>query len=302
MKLGRFTNLLLLVLDWGILLAAQGYANKYVSSYTTGLFGFIIVVTAYTVYFFSRHAQEELVTLKYWKGKMLLIGCIGFSIQFFTMIGLTFGNAQTGAFLLKTELILVNIVSIIVYKQRFALKDWLVTLVAFVGALFVVNVDFKAMTFTVGDLGYVGGACMMTWNTFNIQGLIKQEKHPVPRNAIAYWNAFITLILFFACVIVFGKGAEFTGVFARPDVVTALTIFGVTQGFCMFMYYKTLDDFPAWIVKATLLLCPIVTLICTIFMYRTIPSAKALFGGVLVLGACLALLLSEGKKQRAEAA
>ena len=283
MKLGKYANVILLSFIWGTLYAAQGYANKNISTYTTGVFTFVIVLVLLTATMLAKGTFKDLFTVKPLLPKLLLIGIIGFSVNFTNFFGFQLGNAQTGAFLLKTDVLMVNFASLLIYKEKFTKKDWLYSLIMFVGVLMVIDVDFSAMTFNFGDIFFLISALLLTWNTFNISGVLKQKKVPISQMTVAYYNVLITMTLFITTFLATGKMGEVAIAFDTTGILIALVVSGLMQYFLFLSYYKALAELPAWIVKVILLIIPIITLVETFFIYDTVPTTMAIVGCVIVL-------------------
>lgn len=283
MKLGKYANVILLAFIWGTLYAAQGFANKNISTYTTGVFTFVIVLALLSITLLIQGKFGDLFTVKALLPKLLLIGIIGFSINFTNFFGFKFGNAQTGAFLLKTDVLMVNFASMLFFKEKFTKKDWLYSLTMFVGVLMIIGTDFTKMTFHAGDLFFLLSAILLTWNTFNISGVIKQKKTPITQITVAYYNVLITMTLFITMFIATGSVGEIKIAFSSGPILIALVISGLTQYALFLSYYKALAELPAWIVKVILLLIPIITMILTFFIYGTVPTVVALIGCAVVL-------------------
>jgi len=283
MKLGKYANVILLAFIWGTLYAAQGFANKNISTYTTGVFTFVIVLALLSVTLLVQGKFGDLFTVKALLPKLLLIGIIGFSINFTNFFGFKFGNAQTGAFLLKTDVLMVNFASMLFLKEKFTKKDWLYSFAMFIGVLMIIGTDFTQMTFHAGDLFFLLSAVLLTWNTFNISGVLKQKKTPITQITVAYYNVLITMTLFITMFIATGSVGEISIAFSSMPILVALVISGLTQYALFLSYYKALAELPAWIVKVILLLIPIITMVLTFFIYGTVPTVVALIGCGIVL-------------------
>lgn len=298
MKLGKYANVILLSFIWGTLYAAQGYANKNISTYTTGVFTFVIVLVLLTATMLIKGTFKDLFTVKPLLPKLLLIGIIGFSVNFTNFFGFQLGNAQTGAFLLKTDVLMVNFASLLIYKEKFTKKDWLYSLIMFVGVLMVIDVDFSAMTFNFGDLFFLASALLLTWNTFNISGVLKQKKVPISQMTVAYYNVLITMTLFITTFLATGKMGEVAIAFDTTGILIALVVSGLMQYFLFLSYYKALAELPAWIVKVILLIIPIITLVETFFIYDTVPTTMAIVGCVIVLISAFGIIHEQQVKSK----
>ncbi len=298
MKLGKYANVILLSFIWGTLYAAQGYANKNISTYTTGVFTFVIVLVLLTITMIAKGTFKDIFTVKPLLPKLLLIGIIGFSVNFTNFFGFQLGNAQTGAFLLKTDVLMVNFASLLIYKEKFTKKDWLYSLIMFIGVLMVIDVDFSAMTFNFGDIFFLISALLLTWNTFNISGVLKQKKAPISQMTVAYYNVLITMTLFITTFLATGKMGEVAIAFDTTGILIALVISGLMQYFLFLSYYKALAELPAWIVKVILLIIPIITLVETFFIYDTVPTTIAIVGCVIVLASAFGIIHEQQVKSR----
>lgn len=298
MKLGKYANVILLSFIWGTLYAAQGYANKNISTYTTGVFTFVIVLVLLTITMLAKGTFKDLFTVKPLLPKLLLIGIIGFSVNFTNFFGFQLGNAQTGAFLLKTDVLMVNFASLLIYKEKFTKKDWLYSLIMFIGVLMVIDVDFSAMTFNFGDLFFLASALLLTWNTFNISGVLKQKKVPISQMTVAYYNVLITMTLFITTFLATGKMGEVAIAFDTTGILIALVVSGLMQYFLFLSYYKALAELPAWIVKVILLIIPIITLVETFFIYDTVPTTLAIVGCVVVLISAFGIIHEQQVKSK----
>lgn len=298
MKLGKYANVILLSFIWGTLYAAQGYANKNISTYTTGVFTFVIVLVLLTITMIAKGTFKDIFTVKPLLPKLLLIGIIGFSVNFTNFFGFQLGNAQTGAFLLKTDVLMVNFASLLIYKEKFTKKDWLYSLIMFIGVLMVIDVDFSAMTFNFGDIFFLISALLLTWNTFNISGVLKQKKVPISQMTVAYYNVLITMTLFITTFLATGKMGEVAIAFDTTGILIALVISGLMQYFLFLSYYKALAELPAWIVKVILLIIPIITLVETFFIYDTVPTTIAIVGCVIVLASAFGIIHEQQVKSR----
>lgn len=298
MKLGKYTNVILLAFIWGTLYAAQGYANKNISTYTTGVFTFVITLALLSITLLAQGKFKDLFTVKALLPKLLLIGIIGFSINFTNFFGFKYGNAQTGAFLLKTDVLMVNFASMLFFKEKFTKKDWIYSLAMFIGVLMIIGVDFRQMSFNFGDLFFLLSAVLLTWNTFNISGVIKQKETPITQITVAYYNVLITMTLFITMFLATGSMGEVSIAFASTPILIALIISGLMQYALFLSYYKALAELPAWIVKVILLLIPIITMVLTFFIYGTAPTSIALAGCAVVLISAYGII----KEQQVKAA
>lgn len=296
MKLGKYANVILLAFIWGTLYAAQGFANKNISTYTTGVFTFVITLILLTVTLLAKNEFKDLFTVKALLPKLLMIGIIGFSVNFTNFFGFKYGNAQTGAFLLKTDVLMVNFASMLFFKEKFTKKDWAFSLTMFVGVLMIIGTDFTTMSFNFGDIFFIVSALLLTWNTFNISGILKQKQVPISQMSVAYYNVLITMTLFITMFLATKSMGEIEIAFNNKGILIALIVSGIMQYALFISYYKALAELPAWIVKVILLLIPIITMILTFFIYGTVPTITALVGCVVVLASAYGIIKEQQVK------
>ena len=76
---------------------------------------------------------------------LLLIGVFGFLLDLFANLGYQYGSLSTGTALLKTDVLMVNLATVILYHKRLYLSDWLGTGIMLFGVLLVLGVDFGGM-------------------------------------------------------------------------------------------------------------------------------------------------------------
>ncbi len=302
MEIGKYLNVVLLAFIWGTLYAAQGYANINIGAYTTGVFTFLLCLVLLTIHLIATKKFGDLFTVKKLWPKLLLIGIVGFSVNFTNFFGFQLGDAQTGAFILKIDVLMVNIVSVLLLKEKFSKKDWFYSLIMFIGVLMIVGVNFAEMTFNFGDLFFVASAILLTWNTFNIAGVLKQAKVPISQMTVAYYNVLIMTTLFTTMFFATNSIADIGVAFSSTGIIIALVVAGLTQYGLFVTYYKALAELPAWIVKVILLLIPVITMVITFFIYGTVPTSTALIGCGIVLISAFGIIREQQVKASKEKA
>ena len=80
-----------------------------------------------------RQGKKQLVTL-------IAIGVFGFLLDLFANLGYAGGSLSTGTALLKTDVLMVNLATVIIYRKKLFASDWLGTLVMIGGVLIVLGV------------------------------------------------------------------------------------------------------------------------------------------------------------------
>ena len=222
---------------------------------------------------------------------LLMIGVFGFLLDLFANLGYAGGSLSTGTALLKTDVLMVNLVTVILYKKKLYGSDWLGTGVMLLGVLLVLGVDFGSMTIHVTDLFFLLSAACVTANAFIIKRA--QEKYHEDADMISCYNNFVVLLLF-------GISAGLAGdMKTLPQLPLGslwwlILLGGLAQTGIYFFYYRNLKSHEVWEVKLALLLMPVVScFIGILFLQEEMTTSKLLGIAVVLLGA--ALLLLRGK-------
>ena len=222
---------------------------------------------------------------------LVLIGVFGFLLDLFANLGYAGGALSTGTALLKTDVLMVNLVTVILYHKKLYLTDWIGTLVMLFGVLLVLGVDFGGMELHVTDLFFLLSAACVTANAFVIK--TAQEKYHEDADMIGFYNNFVVLLLF-------GLGSGLTGQI-RPAVWDVLRRYGwlialggLGQTGIYFFYYRNLKHFEVWLVKLYLLLMPVLSCFIGVFFLHEELTTKKLLG-ILVVLAGAAVILQRGR-------
>ena len=221
---------------------------------------------------------------------LILIGVFGFLLDLFANLGYMHGSLSTGTALLKTDVLMVNLATVIIYHKKLYISDWLGTLVMLLGVLLVLGVDFAGMTFHVTDLYFILSAACVSVNAFIIKAA--QEKYHEDADMISYYNNFVVLVLF-------GTSAALHGDFHLPSTLPAgfwwlVALGGLAQTGIYFFYYRNLKHFEVWLVKLYLLLMPVLSCFIGVFFLKEELTTKKLLG-ILVVLAGAAVILQRGR-------
>lgn len=226
------------------------------------------------------------------RGKALLIliviGVFGFLLDLFANLGYAGGSLSTGTALLKTDVLMVNFASVLIYRKRLYPSDWLGTAVMLAGVLLVLGVDFGEMRLHPTDLFFILSALCVTANAFIIKAA--QEKYREDADTISYYNNFTVLLLFSISALVSGdfKTSAFGTV---PGFWWLAALGGLAQTGIYFFYYRNLKKYEVWVVKLYLLLMPVVScFIGAVFMNEALTAKKLLGIGIVLAGAAVILL------------
>ena len=219
---------------------------------------------------------------------LVLIGVFGFLLDLFANLGYAGGSLSTGTALLKTDVLMVNLVTVILYHKKLYLTDWIGTLVMLFGVLLVLGVDFGGMEIHATDLFFLLSAACVTANAFVIK--TAQEKYHEDADMIGFYNNFVVLLLF-------GLGSGLTGQIT-PAVWDTLrrwgwliALGGLGQTGIYFFYYRNLKHFEVWLVKLYLLLMPVLSCFIGVFFLGEELTAKKLLGILVVLSGAAVILL-----------
>ena len=204
---------------------------------------------------------------------LLLIGLFGFLLDLFANLGYAHGSLSTGTALLKTDVLMANLITVAVFRKKLYATDWLGTLIMLAGVLLVLDVDFRAMTWNPTDLLFLLSAACVTVNAFVIK--TAQNKYRQTSDVISYYNNLVVLVLFTLFCIVRGdlSAALSRGTDLRFWGLVALG--GLAQTGIYFFYYRNLKRYEVWVVKLYLLLMPVVScFIGVAFLHETITPPK----------------------------
>lgn len=226
---------------------------------------------------------------------LILIGVFGFLLDLFANLGYAGGSLSTGTALLKTDVLMVNIVTVLIYRKKLYLSDWAGTFVMLFGVLLVLGVDLDGFTLNVHDLFFILSAACVTANAFIIKSA--QEKHGKDSDTISYYNNFVVLLLF--ALSGFMRGDITAGILnSIPGFWFFVFLGGLAQTGIYFFYYRNLKTHEVWVVKLYLLLMPILSCFIGVFFLNEQLTAKKLLGILIVLaGAALILLRSRINKE-----
>ncbi len=222
---------------------------------------------------------------------LVLIGVFGFLLDLFANLGYANGSLSTGTALLKTDVLMVNLATVFLYKKKLYFSDWVGTVIMLIGVLLVLGVDIDGMELHVTDLYFLLSAACVTANAFIIKAA--QEKYHEDADMISYYNNLVVLLLF-------GLSAAAAGHF-KPgwldnvkNLWWLIALGGLAQTGIYFFYYRNLKHFEVWIVKLYLLLMPVVSCFIGVFFLHEELTPKKLLG-ILVVLAGAAVILMRGK-------
>ncbi|MBE7005167.1 MAG: DMT family transporter [Ruminococcaceae bacterium] len=290
-----------MVVSWSIFYAVSKIVVSATGSPLLG--GFLLRVAALVFLTVQLLADGSFKRLFEQRGKalaiLILIGTFGFLLDLFANLGYLHGSLSTGTALLKTDVLMVNLATVIIYKKKLYPSDWLGTAIMLAGVLLVLGVDFGGMELHLTDLFFLLSAACVSANAFIIKAA--QEKYGEDSDMISYYNNFTVLVLF-------GISSAVTASF-RADALNTIPHFwplvalgGLAQTGIYFFYYRSLKHFEVWLVKLYLLLMPILScFIGVVFLGEQLTGAK-LLGILVVLAGAAVILLRTRINREGEAA
>ena len=125
---------------------------------------------------------------------LIIIGVFGFLLDLFANLGYAGSTLSTGTALLKTDVLMVNLITVAVYHKKLYPSDWLGSLIMLLGVLLVLGLDVRSFAFRPADLFFLLSALCVTVNAFLIKAA--QEKYGRDTDSISYYNNFTVLVLF----------------------------------------------------------------------------------------------------------
>lgn len=279
-----FACLLILPVVWGCYYVASNLAVEQMSVFAVGIVIRLTTLVLLTAIMVLRRQLRDLFRIKYvWK-KLLLIGTMGFLLDSTAFLGLTMCPAGIGTIILKTDIIFVNVISVVLYHYRFQIRDWILTILMLMGIVLVLGIDFENVDMGgAGNLFFVASALFVSINAFIIKSAQHDSRNPVSDNVVAYYNNLVTLILFTITAYFRGDLEQLSGIGRHRDLVEALAVASVGQTLIYLFYYYNLRRFPVWIVKVFLLFVPIVAAVIGFALFDEKLSALQLLGMAVVL-------------------
>ena len=225
---------------------------------------------------------------------LVVIGVFGFLLDLFANLGYAGGSLSTGTALLKTDVLMVNLATVILYHKKLYISDWLGTAVMLGGVLLVLGVDFGGMSLHVTDLYFLLSAACVSANAFIIK--TAQEKYREDADMISYYNNFVVLLLFGSTAAAAGQIRPAALDFG-PGFLALVALGGLAQTGIYFFYYRNLRHFEVWLVKLYLLLMPVLSCFIGVFFLNESLTVKKMLGILIVLAGA-AVILQRGRINR----
>lgn len=286
--------LLILPVIWGSYYVASQKWVGYTSVFTSGVGIRLITLVFLTIIMIKRKEFSLIFQTKGVLPRLLLIGTLGFLLDLTAFIGLSMSSAASGTALLKCDVLMVNIMSMIIYKQRFTIKAWLCTIVMLFGVFLVMGIDFTS--FQIGDPGnifFLLSAFFVSCNAFVIKSVQLDKYNPTCDDVVAYYNNFVTLIYFTITSLIMSTLGQFSIVLTEPYAALALLLAGLGQTLIYVVYYYNLRNYPVWLVKTFLLFMPIVASVITFVLFGEVMVMTQYIGIAVVIAGALGILMEQ---------
>lgn len=297
MKIKHTLPLLLLAVIWGAYYVASHKAVEQMSVFTVGIVIRLLTLVLLTGVMLARRELGALLRVRGVLPLLLLIGVMGFLLDLTAFIGLSLSPAGAGTALLKTDIIFVNLISVFLYHQKFTLREWLFTFVMLFGVLLVMNLDIAHISLGGrGAIFFILSALFVSINAFLIKSAQRSRVCPVSNDVIAYYNNFVTMLLFTAAAFAQGTLGQLRAFGTNGFVTAALVAAGLGQTGIYLVYYYDLARFPVWLVKVFLLFMPIVAAVISFVLFGEKMSAEQCAGIAVVLLGALGILMEQRRK------
>ncbi len=297
MKAKQMAPLLLLAFIWGCYFVASGKTVEGLSVFTAGVIIRFLTMILLTIIMWKKGELRQLFQTRHVLIRLIIIGTLGFLLDATAFIGLSLSPAGSGTALLKSDILFVNIISVLIYKEKFTKKDWLFTLVMLFGILNVMGIDFTKFKLSgKGDIFFVLSALFVAINAFVIKSVQLDKKSPTADNVVAYYNNFITMIFFLVTSLATGSLGQLSALGQDRGLMIAALFAGLGQTLVYVFYYSSLRTNPVWIVKVFLLLIPVVTTIVSFVLFGETMGRKQYIGIIIVLVGALGILLEQKRK------
>lgn len=294
MKSKRFLLMILLPIVWGCYYVASQQSVARISVFSVGIIIRFITLILLLIIMIRKREIKLLFSTKGILKRLILIGILGFLLDLTAFLGLSMTSAGIGTAILKCDIIFVNLLSVFIYKEKFTKLDWGFSLLMLFGVFLVMDIDFQAFDIAnKGNIFFVLSALFVSINAFVIKSVQLDKKNPAVDNAIAFYNNFITMLLFLVSSLVMGTLNQISNIGEDKGLLMAVVTAGLGQALIYVVYYYNLRNNPVWIVKVFLLLMPIVSLFVMYIFFGERAEGKQYVGIFIVLAGALGVLLEQ---------
>lgn len=292
-------SLLLLNIVWSSFYVANRFSLLKLSPVFVGVTVRFLALIILLLFIFLKGYQKNLLKIRLILPKLLLIGILGFSLDITAFLGLQLSTASNAAILLKSDVLFTNLISIIIFKQRFTKVDWILTGLILLGTILVIDIDFSDFRLNgIGDLLFILSALFVALNGFIIKSVQSDNRAEVKDTTVAFYNNLITFIIFFVVMIFFEKNIPIKTIEQNPLLILSLIYTGIMQTAIYILYYYNLRILPVWIVRITLLIMPVFASLIGFFLLGESLTGIQIIGMIIVLLSTMGIILIQRKKRR----
>ncbi len=291
---------MLLPVIWGSYYVASHEALRFLSTFCVGIVIRLITMLLLTALMARRGELGALFRVRVVWRRLICIGVLGFLLDATAFLGLSMASAGLGTVLLKCDILFVNLISVIVYKQKFSRFDWAATFVMLFGVVLVLGIDPAELELmNAGNIFFILSALFVSINAFVIKSVQLDPVNPVSDSVVAYYNNFVTMLLFLITAAALGDIRQMPVILENRYLAGALLLSGLGQALIYIVYYANLRRFPVWQVKIFLLLMPIVSALLSFLLFGDAMSGGQYLGmGIVLLGALSILADQRSQEQK----
>jgi len=294
----KLIPLLLLPVIWGSYYVASHEALRFLSTFPVGIVIRFLTMILLTAIMWRKKELGSLFRVKGVLKRLICIGVLGFLLDATAFIGLSMASAGLGTVLLKCDILFVNLISVFVYRQKFTPFDWTATFVMLFGVVLVLGIDPADFDLAnAGNLFFVLSALFVSINAFVIKSVQLDPVNPVSDDVVAYYNNFVTMLLFTLTSCLTGEAAQLALIPKNSYLVGALLLSGLGQTLIYVVYYYNLRRFPVWQVKIFLLLMPIVSALISFALFGDTMSGIQYLGMAVVLLGAVSILVEQHRQE-----
>ena len=291
---------MLLPVIWGSYYVASHEALRFLSTFCVGIVIRLITMLLLTALMARRGELGALFRVRVVWRRLICSGGLGFLLDATAYLGLSMASAGLGTVLLKCDILFVNLISVIVYKQKFSRFDWAATFVMLFGVVLVLGIDPAELELmNAGNIFFILSALFVSINAFVIKSVQLDPVNPVSDSVVAYYNNFVTMLLFLITAAALGDIRQMPVILENRYLAGALLLSGLGQALIYIVYYANLRRFPVWQVKIFLLLMPIVSALLSFLLFGDAMSGGQYLGmGIVLLGALSILADQRSQEQK----
>lgn len=263
------------------------------SPFIAGLFLRIMTFVFLSIYLKIVRVKNENEIKKKPLFFIILIGSIAFTFDALINIGFQYVPVSIGTVLLKSEILFVLLFSNIFFKITIKKFDCLSIILMLFGVVLCMDMRSSDVQFSGYSFLFIASAGLNAGCAFAIKYI--QEKYAIGSWIVAYANNLISLVLYAVCTFFFGRKHTLQLLSEANQIWFAISIFllcSICQTCLMITYYRNLKVLPVWVVKASLLLVPALSMIIEFVCLQVSISLLSFLGFVLVLLGGLGIIIN----------